>query len=59
MEISFSSIGKFKDVETTEIATYWSTPRPDGAIYGRLRNVDDQRRTGHGNLDLTASRKVY
>ena len=34
METSFSTIGKYNDVETTEIGTYRSTPRSGGAIYG-------------------------
>lgn len=34
IENSMSIIGKYRGVETTEIGTYWSSPRPDGVMYG-------------------------
>jgi hypothetical protein len=39
MEISFSGTGKYRGVETTETVTYWSTPRPGGAIHGEGQGV--------------------
>jgi hypothetical protein len=39
METSFSAIGKFKAVETTDTGTYWSVPRPGEAIYGQGQGV--------------------
>ena len=39
VETSFSSIGKYRDVETTEIATYWASPGPDGVMQGQGQGV--------------------
>ena len=65
MEISFSSIGKYKGIETTEITTYWSTPRPGGALYsegqGVLMTKDGQDMatwTGQGIGRFTSPGKI-
>lgn len=34
IEVSFTSSGKFKGIEATEVATYSTTPRSDGMLYG-------------------------
>jgi hypothetical protein len=39
METSFSTIGKYKGIETTEIGTYWASPRPGGVMYGESQGV--------------------
>ena len=39
IETSMSIIGKYRGVETTEIGTYWSSPRPDGVMYGEGQGV--------------------
>jgi hypothetical protein len=39
IETSMSTIGKYKGVETTEIATYWATPGPDGVMHGEGQGV--------------------
>jgi hypothetical protein len=37
METSFSTIGKYNNVETTEIGTYRSTPRSGEAILVKVK----------------------
>ena len=39
IETSMSTIGKYKGVETTEIATYWASPGPDGVMRGEGQGV--------------------
>jgi hypothetical protein len=39
IETSFSTIGKYGGVETTEVGTYWASPRPGGAMYGEGQGV--------------------
>ena len=39
LETSFSATGKYKGVEVIDTGTYWSTPRPGGAIYGQGHGV--------------------
>src|SRR6476660_6915584 len=39
IETSFSATGNYRGVETTATITYWSTPRPGGAIYGEGQGV--------------------
>jgi hypothetical protein len=39
IETSMSIIGNYKGIETTEIGTYWSSPRPDGVMYGEGQGV--------------------
>lgn len=39
IETSFSATGNYRGVETTASVTYWSTPRPGGAIYGEGQAV--------------------
>jgi hypothetical protein len=39
IEVSFTSSGKFKGIEATELATYSTTPRSDGVLYGEGRGV--------------------
>ena len=39
IETSFSTIGKYKGVETTEIGTYWASPGPDGVMQGQGQGV--------------------
>ena len=39
METSFSATGKYRGVEATDMGTYWSTPRPGGAIHGEGQGV--------------------
>ena len=39
IEASFSATGNYRGVETTATITYWSTPRPGGAIYGEGQGV--------------------
>ena len=34
IEVSFTSSGRFKGIEVTELATYSTTPRSDGVLYG-------------------------
>jgi hypothetical protein len=34
MEISFSGEGKYRGVDGTVSATYWSVLRPDGVLFG-------------------------
>ena len=34
IEVSFTSSGRFKDIEATKVASYSTTPRSDGMIYG-------------------------
>jgi hypothetical protein len=59
METSFSTIGKYNDVETTEIGTYRSTPRSGGAIYGEGQGMI-MTKDGHDMAtDWTRSRKIY
>ena len=70
IETSFSATGNYRGVETTATITYWSTPRPGGAIYGEgqgaLMSKDGQematwtgqgmgRFTSPGKLRLTGS----
>ena len=38
-ETSFSETGNYRSAETTATITYWSTPRPGGAIYGQGKGV--------------------
>ena len=39
VEVSFESDGKVLGVDTHEIGTYWSRPRPDGGLYGEGEGV--------------------
>jgi|SRR5208337_3690912 len=39
VEVSFESNGKVLGVDIHEIGTYWSTPRPDGSLYGEGEGV--------------------
>lgn len=39
IETSFSTIGKYRGVETTEIGTYRASPRPDGVMQGEGQGV--------------------
>ncbi len=39
VEVSFESKGKLVGVDTHEIGTYWSVPRPDGSLYGEAEGV--------------------
>src|SRR2546427_10865529 len=39
METSFSATGKYRGVEATDMGTYWSPPRPGGAIHGQGQGV--------------------
>lgn len=39
LEASFSMTGKFRGVEATDLGTYWSSPKPGGAIYGEAQGV--------------------
>ena len=39
LETSFSATGKFKAVEAIETGTYWSAPKPGGAIHGEGQGV--------------------
>jgi len=70
METSFSATGNYRGTETTANITYWSTPRPGGAIYGEgqgvLMSKDGQematwtgpgigRFTGQGKIRFTGS----
>ena len=38
-ETSFSETGNYRGAETTSTITYWSTPRPGGAIYGQGKGI--------------------
>ena len=65
METSFSAIGKYRGVEGTDTGTYWSTPRPGGAIYGQGQGVvmskDGQEMatwTGQGVGRFTSTGKI-
>ena len=35
LEASFTSVGKLKGIDITEMATFWSMPRPGGALFGK------------------------
>ncbi len=39
VEVSFESNGQVLGVDTHEIGTYWSAPRPDGSLYGEGEGV--------------------
>jgi hypothetical protein len=39
IETSFRATGKFKGTDITETTTYWSVPRPGGALYGEAQGV--------------------
>jgi hypothetical protein len=39
IEASFTSVGKLKGIEVTEMATFWSTQRPGGALFGEGNGV--------------------
>ena len=39
LEASFSMTGKFRGVEANNIGTYWSIPKPGGAIYIEAQGV--------------------
>jgi len=39
IEASFSSQGKVKGVEFTELGTFWSVPRPGGVMFGEGNGV--------------------
>jgi hypothetical protein len=39
IETSFRATGKFKGTDITETTTYWSIPRPGGALYGEAQGV--------------------
>jgi hypothetical protein len=39
METSFQATGTILGVSSTDIATYWSVVRPDGAVYGEGQGV--------------------
>lgn len=61
METSFSATGKYRGVEATEMGTYWSTPRPGGALHGEGQGVlmSKDGRTGNGDLDRPGSGTIY
>jgi hypothetical protein len=65
METSFSTIGKYKGVETTEIGTYWASSRPGGVMHGEGQGVimtkdgqDMATWTGQGVGRFTGSGKI-
>src|SRR6476659_10491417 len=65
IETSFSATGNYRGVETTATITYWSTPRPGGAIYGEgqgvLMSKDGQEMatwTGQGIGRFTSPGKI-
>ena len=65
METSFSATGNYRGTETTANITYWSTPRPGGAIYGEgqgvLMSKDGQEMatwTGQGIGRFTSPGKI-
>jgi len=35
LEASFTSVGKLKGIDITEMATFWSMPRPGRALFGK------------------------
>jgi hypothetical protein len=39
VEVSFEGTGKLLGLDTYEIGTYWSSPRPDGSLYGEGEGV--------------------
>jgi hypothetical protein len=39
IETSFRATGKFKGTDIIETTTYWSVPRPGGALYGEAQGV--------------------
>lgn len=65
IETSFPATGNYRGVETTASVTYWSTPRPGGAIYGEgqavLMSKDAQEMvtwTGQGIGRFTSPGKI-
>ena len=58
METSFSTIGKYKGVKTTEIGMYWASPRPGGAMYGEGQGVL-MSKDGQDMATWTRNRKIY
>lgn len=53
LEASFTSVGKLKGVDITEMATFWSIPRPGGALFGEgsgvMMTMDGENVTWRGN----------
>src|SRR5207244_1707606 len=39
IEVSFQSTGRLLAQDVTEVGTYWSTPRPGGAMYGEGQGI--------------------
>ena len=39
IETTFRVTGKFKGTDITETTTYWSVPRPGGALYGEAQGI--------------------
>jgi hypothetical protein len=65
IETSFSTIGKYRGVETTEIATYCASPSPDGVMHGEGQGLimtkdgqDTATWTGQGVGRFTSSGKI-
>ena len=65
IETTFSATGNYRGTETTANITYWSTPRPGGAIYGEgqgvLMSKDGQEMatwTGQGIGRVTSPGKI-
>lgn len=64
METSFTTVGKYKGVETTETGTYSASPRYDGVMHGEDQGVlmtkdgqDMATWTGQGIEDLLVQEK--
>ena len=56
METSFSATGKYRGVEATDMGTYWSTPRPGGAIHGEGQGVLMSKASISGRLNSSLPR---
>jgi len=39
IETTFSSNAKFKGIDTVNMVTYWTVPRPGGMLYGEAKGV--------------------